>query len=70
MTKTTTEDEASKILMLMGHRGFIWGPSPEIYNPVKGSFEFGPLGKEMKNHLENYLRKNSANKNFGKFNAR
>jgi len=41
----------------MAHRGFIWGPSPEIYNPVKGSFEFGPLGKLMKNNLESFMRK-------------
>jgi glycyl-tRNA synthetase len=59
-----TEDEAAKILMLMAHRGFVWGPSPEIYNPVKGSFEFGPLGKEMKNHLENYLRKKFRKQKF------
>ncbi|WP_457559370.1 glycine--tRNA ligase [Candidatus Harpocratesius sp.] len=51
------DDAATKILMLMSHRGFIWGPSPEIYNPVKGSYEFGPLGKLMKNNLENYMRK-------------
>lgn len=51
------DKEAAKILMLMAHRGFIWGPSPEIYEPVKGAYELGPLGKEMKNHLESYLRK-------------
>ncbi|RLI66139.1 MAG: glycine--tRNA ligase [Promethearchaeia archaeon] len=51
------DDDATKILMLMSHRGFIWGPSPEIYNPVKGSYEFGPLGKLMKTNLENYIRK-------------
>ncbi|MHA1612015.1 MAG: glycine--tRNA ligase [Promethearchaeota archaeon] len=51
------EDEASKILMLMSHRGFIWGPSPEIYNPVKGAYELGPLGKLMKTNMENYMRK-------------
>ena len=53
----TNDDESSKILMLMSHRGFIWGPSPEIYNPVKGSYEYGPLGKLMKNNLEKYIRK-------------
>ena len=53
----SSEDETSKILMLMAHRGFIYGPSPEIYNPIKGSFEFGPLGKLMKNNLENQIRK-------------
>ena len=53
----SSEDETSKILMLMAHRGFIYGPSPEIYNPIKGSFELGPLGKLMKNNLESKIRK-------------
>ncbi len=53
----SSEDEIAKILVLMAHRGFIYGPSPEIYNPVKGSFEIGPLGKLMKNNLESQIRK-------------
>jgi glycyl-tRNA synthetase len=53
----SSEDDTAKILMLMAHRGFIYGPSPEIYNPIKGSFEFGPLGKLMKNNLETKIRK-------------
>ncbi|MHA1727318.1 MAG: glycine--tRNA ligase [Promethearchaeota archaeon] len=51
------EETSKKILILMQHRGFLWGPSPEIYNAIKGSYEFGPLGKLMKNNIENYLRK-------------
>ncbi|MHA1819493.1 MAG: glycine--tRNA ligase [Promethearchaeota archaeon] len=51
------EDDESKILMLLQHRGFLWGPSPEIYRPVKGSFEYGPLGKLFKTNLEMYLRR-------------
>ena len=50
----SNEEESKKILMLMQHRGFLWGPSPEIYNPIKGSFEYGPLGKELKNRIEIY----------------
>ena len=59
-----SDDESSKILMLMAHRGFIWGPSPEIYNPVKGTFEFGPLGKLMKNNLESYMRRKFKKNSF------
>ncbi|MHA1584262.1 MAG: glycine--tRNA ligase [Promethearchaeota archaeon] len=62
--KKMKEEETAKILMLMGHRGFIWGPSPELYNSVKGSFELGPLGKQMKNNLENFLRKKFRKNNF------
>lgn len=53
----TNEENSKKILMLMQHRGFLWGPTPEIYNPIKGSFDYGPMGKLMKNRLEIYLRK-------------
>ncbi len=59
------EENISKILMLMAHRGFIWGPSPEIYNPIKGSYVLGPLGKQMKNNLERYMRKNFQKNSFG-----
>ncbi|MHA1672745.1 MAG: glycine--tRNA ligase [Promethearchaeota archaeon] len=55
--KDKDKEIATKILRLMSHRGFIWGPSPEIYNPVKGAYELGPLGKLMKTNLENYMRK-------------
>ncbi|MCP4763270.1 MAG: glycine--tRNA ligase [archaeon] len=58
------EEINKKILMLMGHRGFLWGPAPEIYNPVKGSFEYGPLGKLMKNNLEHYMRKEFRKRGF------
>ncbi|MHA1338986.1 MAG: glycine--tRNA ligase [Promethearchaeota archaeon] len=51
------DEEVQKILMLMQHRGFLWGPGPEIYNPVKGAYEFGPLGKLMKTNLEMYMRR-------------
>ncbi|MBD3351272.1 MAG: glycine--tRNA ligase [Candidatus Lokiarchaeota archaeon] len=57
MCETMSDDENSKILMLMQHRGFLWGPGPEIYDPVKGSYEYGPLGKLMKNNLERYMRR-------------
>lgn len=59
-----SDDESDKILMLMQHRGFLWGPVPEIYNPIKGSYEYGPLGKLLKNHLEKYMRKKFRKNDF------
>lgn len=59
-----SEDENTKILNLMQHRGFIIGPGPEIYTPIKGSYEFGPLGKLMKNNLETYMRKKFRKQGF------
>jgi len=38
-------------------RGFLWGPSPEIYRGVSGFYDFGPMGKLVKNNLENETRK-------------
>ncbi len=37
--------------------GFIWGPEPEIYGGVAGFYTYGPLGKLLKNNVENALRK-------------
>jgi len=36
--------------------GFIWGPSPEIYGGVAGFYDYGPLGKLLKNRVENTIR--------------
>lgn len=36
--------------------GFIWGPEPEIYNPVAGFFTYAPLGKLLKNNIEEAIR--------------
>jgi len=45
---------------LMGYvyqKGFVYGPSPEIYGGVAGFFDFGPVGKTLKNNIENAIRK-------------
>lgn len=38
-------------------RGFIYGPSPEIYGGLAGFFDYGPLGKLVKNNVEAAIRK-------------
>ena len=38
-------------------RGFIWGPSPEIYGGFAGFYTYGPMGKLLKNKIENNVRK-------------
>ncbi|MHA1683273.1 MAG: glycine--tRNA ligase [Promethearchaeota archaeon] len=50
------EKDTKELLMLLGHRGFLWGPSPEIYSALAGSFDYGPMGKQLKNRLELTLR--------------
>ena len=36
--------------------GLIWGPSPEIYGGLAGFYTYGPLGKLLKNKVENSVR--------------
>lgn len=44
------------ITSLAKKRGFFWGPSPEIYGGSSGFYDLGPLGKLLKNRLENQIR--------------
>jgi glycyl-tRNA synthetase len=37
-------------------KGFIWGPSPEIYGGLSGFYDYGPLGKLLKNNVEKAIR--------------
>jgi len=47
-----------KAMDLARRRGFIWGPSPNIYHGgVSGFYDWGPLGKLLKNKIENIIRK-------------
>lgn len=45
-------------------KGFIWGPFPEIYGGVAGFYTYGPLGKLLKNKIENNVRKIFLSNNF------
>ncbi|NHJ13410.1 MAG: glycine--tRNA ligase [Candidatus Thorarchaeota archaeon] len=44
------------IIGLSKKRGFFWGPSPEIYGGSSGFYDLGPLGKLLKNRLEDRIR--------------
>ncbi|MBS3172453.1 glycine--tRNA ligase [Candidatus Woesearchaeota archaeon] len=47
-----------KVLDLAKRRGFVWGPSPNIYTGgLSGFYDWGPLGKLLKNKVENVIRK-------------
>ncbi len=43
-------------LSFIQEAGLIWGPSPEIYGGLAGFYTYGPLGKLLKNKLENSVR--------------
>jgi glycyl-tRNA synthetase len=51
--KIEKEDvKLSKIVSLCKRRGFVF-PSSEIYGGIRGFYDFGPLGVEMKNNIKN-----------------
>ncbi len=50
-------DLYEKVMMLSRRRGYIWGPSPEIYGGLSGFYDLGPLGKLLKNNIEAFLRR-------------
>ena len=45
-----------QLIQMLTHRGFVWGPEPEIYGGLAGFFTYAPLGKRLKNNIENKIR--------------
>ena len=56
MTKDKKNDN-KEFLSFIQESGLIWGPSPEIYGGLAGFYTYGPLGKLLKNKVENSVRK-------------
>jgi glycyl-tRNA synthetase len=50
------QDIYDKIMMIAKRRGFIY-PSFEIYGGIAGFYDYGPLGSQLKNNVENLWRK-------------
>ncbi len=55
--KMPTNKEETDFLSFIQESGLIWGPEPEIYGGVAGFYTYGPLGKLLKNKVENSVRK-------------
>ncbi len=49
--------ETRDFISFVQEAGLIWGPSPEIYGGLAGFYTYGPLGKLLKNKVENSVRK-------------
>ena len=49
--------EEKEFLSFVTEAGLIWGPEPEIYGGLAGFYTYGPLGKLLKNKVENSIRK-------------
>ena len=52
----TNQEKLKEIISYMQDKGFVYGPSPEIYGGVAGFYDYGPLGKLLKNNIENTIR--------------
>ncbi len=48
--------EDKEFVSFIQEAGFIWGPEPEIYGGLAGFYTYGPLGKLLKNKVENSVR--------------
>ena len=48
--------DIEKLTTFLKDTHFIYGPEPEIYGGVSGFFTYGPLGKILKNNVENSIR--------------
>jgi glycyl-tRNA synthetase len=51
------DDEIDALNSLIIRRGFIWGPSPEIYGGLSGFYEYGPAGTLLKNNILKVFRR-------------
>lgn len=58
------QDFMKELTAFCREKGFIWGPSPEIYGGLSGFYTYGPLGKLLKNNVEDQIRKVFQQNNF------
>jgi glycyl-tRNA synthetase len=59
------EDKIETFNSLLKRRGFIWGPSPEIYGGLAGFYSFGPAGTALKNEILINFRRELRSYGFG-----
>jgi len=59
------EDKIDTFNSLLRRRGFIWGPSPEIYGGLAGFYSYGPAGKALKNNILSMFRRELRAYGFG-----
>lgn len=50
-------DFMKELIAFARDRGYVWGPSPEIYGGLSGFYTYGPLGKLLKNNVEDAIRR-------------
>ncbi len=55
---------ADRLTAYLKEKGFVYGPEPEIYGGVSGFYSYGPLGKRLKNNMEEIIRKHFNRQGF------
>ncbi|MFP4112444.1 MAG: glycine--tRNA ligase [Candidatus Woesearchaeota archaeon] len=50
------DDFRKELISFMQEKGYVWGPSPEIYGGMAGFYTYAPLGKLLKNKVEKVIR--------------
>jgi glycyl-tRNA synthetase len=53
-----------ELISFLQRKGFVWGPEPEIYGGMAGFYTYAPLGKLLKNRVENIIRKTFQSEEF------
>ena len=61
---TNSQDFTKELIAFAQERGFVWGPSPEIYGGLSGFYTYAPLGKLLKNNVEDTIRRVFQQNNF------
>jgi len=51
------EEKEKQFISFIQEQGLVWGPEPEIYGGLSGFYTYGPIGKLLKNKVENSIRK-------------
>ncbi|MHA2281307.1 MAG: glycine--tRNA ligase [Promethearchaeota archaeon] len=59
------DDTIDTFNSLVKRRGFIWGPSPEIYGGLAGFYSYGPAGMTLKNNILSLFRRELRYFGFG-----
>ncbi|MFP4117519.1 MAG: glycine--tRNA ligase [Candidatus Woesearchaeota archaeon] len=57
MSEKTRDQKRQELIAFMQEKGFVWGPSPEIYGGMAGFYTYAPLGKQLKNKVEKVIKK-------------
>jgi glycyl-tRNA synthetase len=55
--ETKNKEQEKEFISFIQEQGLIWGPEPEIYGGLSGFYTYGPIGKLLKNKVENSIRK-------------